>query len=102
MSPELVLVQWFHRPDNGKRFSKEDTPDVYEFEVPAGSDLPTILSTGYGQGLPKGSGRAGCVELQTDEGIWSSPTNSRLNPATAIFKTWEELEQEERRERQDG
>lgn len=90
-----MRVDWFHRPD-GKSFSKATTPaKVFEVTVPAGTSLPTILATGYGQGIPKGSGRGGCFELQTDEGIWSSPTNSRLNPSTAIFKTWEQLEQEE-------
>lgn len=93
-----MLVTWFHRPErNGGRFDKATVPSkLMEFEVPAGSGLETILSTGYTrERLPRGSARGGCFEIQTDEGIWSSPTNSRLNPSTAVFKTWEQLEQEE-------
>ncbi len=45
--------------------------------------------------MPKGSARAGCYEVQTDAGVWTSPTRSRLNPKTAVFKTWDDLEAEE-------
>lgn len=63
--------------------------------VPADATLADILAAAYAAGMPKGSARAGCYEVQTDAGVWSSPTRSRLNPNTAVFKTWDQLEAEE-------
>lgn len=88
-----VNVDWFHRPEN-KHFSK-DRVKVFGFEAPAGSTLEQLLAAGYAVGVPRGSHRGGVFEIQTDEGIWSSPTDSRLDPKTAVFKTWEQLEKEE-------
>lgn len=88
-----MRVDWFHRPEN-KHFSK-DRVKVFGFEAPAGSILEQLLAAGYDAGIPKGSHRGGVFEIQTDEGIWSSPSNSRLLPGAAVFKTWEQLEQEE-------
>lgn len=92
-----IRVDWFHRPER-KHLDKNDTSITkeYTFYVPADAGLEQILEIGHrDHNMPKGSARGGCFELQTDLGIWSSPTDSRLNPRSAIFKTWEQLEAEE-------
>lgn len=103
-APEMMWIDWFHRTEKSKSFTKEAPADsAWRFQVPKGSTLEQILKHGYEvERLPKGSARGGCFEIQTDEGIWSSPTNSRLNPSTAIFKTWDELEAEEAKENSNG
>ena len=63
----------------------------YAFDVD-GEDVMGLLAQAYELGLPKGSSRCGCFEIQTDAGIWSSSTGGRLSKANASFSTWEQLE----------
>jgi hypothetical protein len=89
-----MRVDWFHRTESTK-FYNERPAQAFQVVVAKGASLAEILAAGYAAGLPKGSARGGCFELQTDDGIWSSPTGGRMNPKTAIFKTWDELDAEE-------
>ena len=92
---ETTRAQFFHRTEK-THFSKLAPADaVYEFDAPADATLQQLLAIAYAARMPKGSARAGCFEVQTDAGVWSSPTGGRLNPRTATFKSWDELEAEE-------
>lgn len=85
----------FHHTEK-KHFSKEaDADRTFTIEVPVNATLADILAAAYAAGMPKGSARAGCYEVHTDLGIWSSPTRSRLNPRTAVFRSWEQLDAED-------
>ncbi len=75
-------------PHREEHFSKDAFADAtYSIVVPADASLADILATAYAQGMPKWSARAGCYEVQTDAGVWSSPKRGRLNPSTAVFKS---------------
>ncbi len=69
-------------------------------DVPADSDLSTVLAAAKAAGAPVGNQWSGIHEVQTDRGIWSRSDAKKLggNPtriAAASFKTWEQLEAEE-------
>ncbi len=76
-----------------------------QVEVPAGAGLDVILDAYLAAGGARGNGtQAGPFEVQTDEGIWSTPgersllawNNRRWRPAVqARFATWEQLEEAE-------
>lgn len=63
-------------------------------ELPAGTPLDAALSAARSAGLPKGSPRTGCFEVQCDEGLWRCDDGKRLDRPTAQphFTTWEDLE----------
>jgi hypothetical protein len=85
----------FHHTEK-RHFDREAAEDrTFSVVVPADATLADILTAAYAARMPKGSARAGCYEVQTDAGVWSSPTRSRLNPNTAIFRSWDDLEAEE-------
>lgn len=95
MNAATTRADLFHHTEK-TNFSKDaDADRTYSIAVPATASLADILAAAYAQGMPKGSARAGCYEVQTDAGVWSSPTRGRLNPRTAIFKTWDQLEAED-------
>lgn len=85
----------FHHTEK-RNFDREAFADrTFSITVPADASLAAILAAAYAAGMPKGSARAGCYEVQTDAGVWTSPTRSRLNPSTAAFRTWAALDAEE-------
>jgi hypothetical protein len=63
--------------------------------------LRMALETAYSMGLPKGSHRSGCFQVQSEFGIWSQKNEKRIDLSTdkkaalVSFKTWEQMEQEE-------
>ncbi len=59
---------------------------LFQVVVPADASLANILRIGYGAGVPKGSARGGCIELQTDDGVWTSLTGGRSTPAPPASK----------------
>ena len=78
-----------------------DVPEVTPEEVEeegAAEVVSRLLGMAWEGGMPKGSQRTGCFQIQTDVGIFSSTTRGRFNPAkpdTIVFKTWEQVEAEE-------
>lgn len=93
-SATTARVDWFARTEktNFDRTSYADR--TYSFDAPVDASLADILALGYAQRIPRGSQRAGCFEIQTSLGIWTSP-RGRMNPRTAVFKSWQQLEAEE-------
>jgi hypothetical protein len=92
---EQQRVDWFHRTEK-RSFDRSTGADrTYSFTVAADATLAEILAQGYALHIPKGSARGGCFEVQTDLGVWSSPTGGRMNPRTATFRSWEQLESED-------
>lgn len=67
-------------------------------EAPATSTLVEVLALATAAGLPKGSQRAGCFEVQSDLGSWQHHNPAfrergygKLDPAKAVFFTLEQL-----------
>jgi len=90
-----MRVDIFHRT-----YSKTGNGRVLEFsiEVPKGATIDQILAAAFAQGVPKGGSSSGIFEIQTDEGIWSIGSTAKvLRPGNAVFKTWDQLEEEERK-----
>jgi len=83
----LQVVDWFHRTE-ARRFYSERPARLFQVVVPARATLAEMLAIGYAAGLPKGSARGGCVELQAESGVWTSP--SRMTPRNATFEAWDE------------
>jgi len=69
-------------------------------DLDAETTLEEALDTARAHGMPKGSHRSACFQIQTDLGIYDSTHEFgvRINPhrpETFTFKTWAELEAEE-------
>jgi len=89
-------VTFFHRPESNRVDPRTLPCKPIDLEVPDDfEEVEELLSYAYSLGVPKGSARCGCVEIQTDDGIWSSHHGGRIVPSKAVFKTWEQLEAEE-------
>lgn len=69
---------------------------VFDVEVAPGAPCADILAAARALGMGAGASSSGPFEVQTDEGIWSPSRGRRLNPRTAVFRTWAELEAAER------
>jgi hypothetical protein len=99
-------MKWdfFHRAES-KKPRAEMAIYVYTWEIDT-QDLATALAHARSNGLPRGSFRAGCVEIQTDLGIYNQAEGNRIDlstPARAakvIYKTWEQLDEEATQEQQ--
>ena len=77
-SPTTTRADLFHHTEK-RRFDREAFADrTFPITVPADASLADILGAAYALGMPKGSARGGCYEVQTDAGVWSSPARSRL------------------------
>lgn len=68
-----------------------------DINAPEGTSWQGLVELGeIATGLKlSGKGSMGVFEIQTDEGIWSTESGRPLKPRTAVFKTWEQLDQEE-------
>lgn len=96
-------MRWdfFYRPESHRVHPSELTPYCYQFELPADTTLADALKYAHANGMPRGSARGGCFEVQNDLGIHWHRDYQRIDLSTpkraanVIFKTWEQLEQEE-------
>lgn len=96
-------MKWdfLHRPESSTRDPRTNPCKPYRFELPDGTTLADALAHAYANGLPRGSARCGCIEVQNDLGIYSHRLGNRIDLSTprkaanVVFKTWEELEREE-------
>ena len=63
--------------------------------LPSGTPLEDALQFAMESGMPKGSSRSACFEVQTDTGIHQRKDGKgwgRLTPANSEFVTWDQLE----------
>lgn len=100
--PATMKAQCFYFPETNRRPWLQQVKrgaDYIEVEVTTDATLADILTAARAAGLPRGSSRSGCFEVQTDAGIFThhNPAMAergygRLDPARAIFNTWEQLE----------
>lgn len=65
-------------------------------DLPATTPWDRALELARAQGLPKGSPRCGCFEIQCDLGVYRADDGKRLDrPRAAVrLHTWEELDLE--------
>ncbi len=110
----VVTGRWdFFVKTENKNFNpeNEDEAGYYSFDIDFVSAecfeelnpldiLAEVLAHCYNNGMPRGSARAGCYEVQCDFGIFSHKNGARIDLTTArkrlnvVFKTWEQIEAE--------
>lgn len=81
---------YFHRTESPTPRTK-----VYVADVPEGASLAELLDLAYASGMPRGSHRRGCFEIQTDDGIWMHPGEKNMRCGGGVFKTWDQFELED-------
>lgn len=89
---EWSEIQFFHRRESNKHDPKTVPCVPYCWETPHElhtAPIAELMEFAYSNGLPKGSTRCGCVEVQTDAGIWSSHHGGRIIPSKATFTPWD-------------
>ncbi len=92
---------FFYRAESN-RFDPKSRP-AYQLRLtlPDDTDLQNALDAARKAGAPKGSHRTGIFEVQTSRGIFYHEEENRIDlrtprkAAKVIFKTWEQLEEEE-------
>lgn len=77
-----------------------------EFTAPVGTAIEDLIEMAHAAGASRGARTpSGVFEIQTDEGIWSTPDETKLLTTSnsglsdrASFKSWKAMEREERAE----
>lgn len=97
-------MRWdfFHK---GERTNYEEAVAAparcWTFDLPDGTTIAEAMTHAYANGLPRGSARLGCIEIQNDRGVYSREDGKRIDVSTprradkVIFKTWEQIEVED-------
>lgn len=96
-------MRWdfFYRHESQLHNPKDVPAECITLDLPADLSLGDALEAARAAGMPKGSHRTGCFEVQNDLGIYSQIDYNRIDlsaPAKAakvVFKTWEQLEAED-------
>lgn len=103
---QKVSVHWrAYNRSFEKMMSDENQRDMV-LDAPAGASLVDVLLLARAAGLPVGSFQSGIYEVQTNEGMYRRADGMKLckDPTKgltadevrkAVFKTWDQLEQEE-------
>jgi len=108
-TPATIRFDFFFRAETNPRNLKGKTYREYWtargakslfLDLPEDTTLGEALTAARAAGLPKGSHRSGCFEVQSGLGIFQSTHEfgTRIDPARACtftFRTWAQLEAEE-------
>ncbi len=90
-----MAITFFHRTESNRVDPRTQPAMPYDFDLPAELPAVELLAAAYALGLPRGSSRCGCFEIQTDSGIWTSTTGGRINQRNSQFHTWDQIEKSE-------
>lgn len=100
-----MLTDRFDFFSRGERRSREallaQEARCISLDLPAGTKLQQALEAAWAAGMPRGSHRGGCFEVQCGEGLWQHVEGNRIDLSTPAraqkvrFRTWEQLEAEE-------
>ena len=91
----MSIWHFFHLPDSGRADYATREATCYAVELPDNLTWQNGLDFARAHcGIPKGTNRAGVREIQNDQGVIVAADGRKLR-ATDVFKTWEQLEQEE-------
>jgi hypothetical protein len=103
----MSIFNFFFRAERSKESLAGQSFDEYwasrpandlSVELPEDTDLPAALKAALEAGMPKGSHRGGCFEVQGPRGIWKHSSERRLIgavPSKIVFKSWVEIDAEE-------
>ena len=82
-----MSYDFFHKTESSRGAHRTV---VYSFDFPT-EDPQEALALARAAGLPKGSNRCGCFEIQSDLGIWSHKEDKPLRwdrPNDMTFTPW--------------
>jgi hypothetical protein len=86
-SPKLMTYDFFHKTESNRGAHRTKH---FRFELPT-EDPKEALEMAKTLGLPKGSNRCGCFEIQSDLGVWSHKEDKPLRwdrPDDIVFTPW--------------
>jgi hypothetical protein len=95
--PERCIWDFFYFTESN-RIDPTAKPAVsISFEMDADLSAAEALQDAWAMGMPRGSNRTRCFEIQNSRGIFRCDDGKRLDRPTKppVFKTWEELEGDE-------
>jgi hypothetical protein len=86
-------MRWdfFHKTESAKPVTK-----VFTYHITT-TDPAEALAQAKTLGLPKGSHRRGCFEIQGDAGIWQHQDEKRIDfaqPQKIVFISWDAADSE--------
>ncbi len=100
-SLNMIRFDFFYRRETRHRTFAEHAKraaDVVSLMLPASTGLDAAISAAIAAGMPKGSQRSACFEVQTDAGIWQhrdaairERAYGRISSSNAIFTPWDAL-----------
>ena len=108
-APRPIRFDFFFRAETNtknlkgktyRQFWTERGAYMISLGLPEDTTLADALAAARAEGMPKGSHRSGCFEVQSDLGIFQSTHEfgTRIDPARACtfsYMTWAQLEAEE-------
>ncbi len=92
---------FFWRNESNRVDPRSVAAETMRLSLPVTTTLEDAISAARAAGMPKGSARTGCFEVQGPNGIWSHVRESRIDLSTprraanVVFKTWDELDAED-------
>lgn len=96
-----MRYDFFFRAESNRHDPKATPARSMTLDLPAGTTLADALVAARENGMPRGSHRTGCFEVQTDAGIYSQVDGNRIDLSTpkraakTSFKTWKQLDSED-------
>lgn len=100
---EAKNISWdfFFRAESNRVDPRSLPAFSITLELAANMNLEDALAAARAAGMPKGSYRTGCFEVQNDLGIWEHATASKIDLSTprkaakVSFRTWDQVEADE-------
>lgn len=95
---------FFWRAENNRVDPRTQPAKCFSLELPTGTDIEEAIAAAREAGMPRGSHRCGCFEVQCERGVWAQVEGNRMDFTTARkaakvqFLTWEEMEALEEQE----
>ena len=89
---------FFFRAESNRVDPRTVPARTLSLELPRHTALADALTAALDAGMPKGSHRTGCFEVQTGQGIWQQTDGNRIDLTTprkaakVEFTSWEELD----------
>lgn len=92
-------MRWdfFYRHESNRVHPKSRPAECLILDLPADTPLAEALQRAHAAGMPKGTHRSGCFEVQTDAGIYQQTDGNRIDLTTprraakTTYRTWEEM-----------
>lgn len=91
-----MRYDFFIRTETNRRSWEDQVKrpaNIFTFEIEGEHDVDELIALAISMGMPKGSSRSACFEIQSDEGIFSridGRSYGRLTNRNSEFNSWDE------------